>query len=178
MKIVMLTGSPHKSGTSMLLADMFEEGVRENGHQVTRFDAAFMKVTGCRGCDYCTGHNGDCVLKDDMHAVYAPLLASELVVLVTPLYYWDMTAQLKSVVDRFYSIDRALTTPPKGTMLLATCHSSEPWAFDALKAHYKAIQRHLSWQDRGTLFAQGMGVRVDMENSEYPQKAKALGLSL
>jgi putative NADPH-quinone reductase len=178
MNIVMLTGSPHKNGTSMLLADEFEKGAREKGHQMTRFNAAFMKVSGCRGCDYCTEHNGDCVLKDDMQAVYKPLLEAGLVVFVTPLYYWDMAAQLKSVVDRFYSVDRALTTPPKDTMLLATCHSSEPWAFDALKEHYKALQRHLNWQDRGILLAQGMGVRADIENSEYPLKAREMGLGL
>jgi multimeric flavodoxin WrbA len=113
-----------------------------------------------------------------MRDILPPLLEAHLVVLVTPLYYWDMTAQLKAVVDRFYAVDRALTDPPKGAVLLATCHSSERWAFDALKEHYKALQRHLNWKDRGMLLVQGAGVRADIEDTEYPQKAKALGLSL
>jgi multimeric flavodoxin WrbA len=178
MKIVMLTGSPHKNGTSSLLADKFAEGAREKGHHVVRFDTAFLKVGPCRGCGYCEGHNGACVQEDDMTDIYGALLEAHLVAFVTPLYYWDMTAQLKAVVDRFYAVDRALTRPQKSTVLLAVCHSSEPWAMDALKEHYKAIQRHLNWEDRGTVLAQGMGVRADIESSEYPGKAKALGLSL
>lgn len=178
MNIVMLTGSPHKNGTSMLLADEFEKGALEMGHQVTRFDTAFMAVSGCRGCNYCREHSGECVMRDDMQSVYKPLLEANVVVFVTPLYYWDMSAQLKAVLDRFFAIDRALAKPPKGTMLLATCNSRQPWAFDALRAHYTAIQRHLGWEDRGLLLAQGMGVRADIEKSDYPSMAKALGMGL
>ncbi len=178
MKILVLTGSPHKDGTSALLADKFVEGALEKGHQVARFDTAFKKVGGCLGCGFCWDHNGVCVQKDDMTEVYGPLLEAELVVFVTPLYFWDMTAQLKCVVDRFYAFNRELTNPARSAVLLATCNSMQPWAMDALTAHYKAILRHLHWEDRGVLLAQGMGVRADIENSEFPQRAKELGLGL
>lgn len=178
MNILILTGSPHKNGTSSLLADKFMEGAQENGHYVLRFDAAFKKVGGCQGCDYCRIHGCECVQKDDMQALYAPLLAADLVVFVTPLYYYGMTAQLKSVIDRFYAVDRSLRQPPKGAMLIATCNNQRDWAMQALEQHYLTILKHLGWQDRGILLAQGMGVRADIENSEFPQKAKELGLSL
>jgi len=178
MKIVMLTGSPHKNGTTALLADKFAEGARQKGHHVVRYDTAFKKIGPCLGCDYCKTHSGACVQKDDMATIVTPLLEAHLVAFVTPLYYWDMTAQLKCAVDRFFAVDRALKRPPKSAVLLAACHSSEPWAMDALKEHYKAILRHLNWVDRGMILAQGMGVREDMENSDFPQKAKALGFSL
>ncbi|SHI01360.1 NADPH-dependent FMN reductase [Sporobacter termitidis DSM 10068] len=178
MKIVMLTGSPRKNGTSSLLADKFAEGAGEKGHHVVRFDAAFRKVGGCMACGYCKSHGGACVQKDDMDEILPALLDAHLAVFVTPLYYWDMTAQLKAVVDRFFAVDRALTDPPKGAVLLATCNSRHTWAFDALTEHYKAILRHLRWDDRGTLLVSGVGAREDIEDTEYPQKAKALGLSL
>ena len=58
MNIVILSGSPHKKGTSALLADAFTDGARQAGHTVTRFDCAFLQVGGCRGCDYCGAHDG------------------------------------------------------------------------------------------------------------------------
>ncbi len=63
MKIVVVTGSPHKAGTSALLADKFIEGAQSKGHEVFRFNAAFEDIHPCRGCDAC-GMNGPCVQKD------------------------------------------------------------------------------------------------------------------
>ena len=58
MKIVVVTGSPHKAGTSALLADKFIEGAESKGHEVFRFNAAFEDIHPCRGCDAC-GMNGE-----------------------------------------------------------------------------------------------------------------------
>ena len=57
MKIVMITGSPHRHGTSALLADAFIQGAQEAGHTVFRFDAAFQELHPCRACERC--HNTD-----------------------------------------------------------------------------------------------------------------------
>ena len=65
MKIAVLTGSPHKNGTTTLLADRFIEGARAKGHEVYRFDAAFRNIHPCLGCDAC-GMSGPCVHKDDI----------------------------------------------------------------------------------------------------------------
>lgn len=178
MKIVILTGSPRRKGTSALLADMFMEGAREKGHEVTRFDAAFTEVGGCLACGYCREHDGACARQDGMQEVYAPLLAADLVVFVTPLYYFDMSAQLKNVVDRFYAVNKTLADHPKQAMLLATGNSVKDWAMDALKLHYQTILRHLGWTDRGMLLAQGVGTREAIEATDYPEQAKAMGMSL
>lgn len=64
MKVTVITGSPHKKGTSALLADKFIEGAKESGHEVLRFDAAFEEVKPCLACDYCASHDGECIRKD------------------------------------------------------------------------------------------------------------------
>ncbi len=53
MKIFVLAGSPHRNGTSALLADRLTAGMRDAGHEVFRFDAAFGRVQPCIGCDKC-----------------------------------------------------------------------------------------------------------------------------
>lgn len=63
MKIVVITGSPHKAGTSALLADKFIEGATNAGHEVFRFNSAFEDIHPCQGCDHC-GMNGPCIQND------------------------------------------------------------------------------------------------------------------
>ncbi len=57
MKIVILTGSPHRDGTTSVLAEQFAAGAQAKGHDVFRFDAAFKNTHPCLGCDVC-GMNG------------------------------------------------------------------------------------------------------------------------
>jgi multimeric flavodoxin WrbA len=59
MEILMITGSPHKDGTSNVLACEFIRGAEEAGHNVYRFDSAFEDVSPCRGCDSCRVHGGN-----------------------------------------------------------------------------------------------------------------------
>jgi len=102
MKIVVITGSPHRHGTSALLADEFIRGAEEAGHSVTSFDAAFMKIGACLGCDKCM-MSGPCCQKDDMEQIINAILQTDMIVFATPLYYYGMSTQLKAVIDRFYS---------------------------------------------------------------------------
>ena len=103
MKVTVITGSPHKKGTSALLADEFIRGAQEAGWDTFRFDAAFEKVTPCLGCDRCGIGAAPCVQKDAMQKLMPELLTSQVVALVTPLYYFGFSAQIKTVIDRFYA---------------------------------------------------------------------------
>lgn len=103
MQIVVLTGSPHRNGTTAVLAERFIAGAQDAGHSVFRFDAAFQKTHPCNGCDAC-GMNGPCVYKDDIeNTLITHLMAADLIALISPVYYFHVTAQLKTVIDRFYS---------------------------------------------------------------------------
>ncbi len=84
------------------MAEQFIKGAEEAGHSVTVLDAAHMDMHPCLGCEHC-GMNGECVHKDDNRTIRDALLASDMVVFVTPIYYFGMSAQLKMVIDRFYS---------------------------------------------------------------------------
>ena len=137
MKIVVVTGSPHKAGTSALLADKFIEGAESKGHEVFRFNAAFEDIHPCRGCDAC-GMNGPCVQKDAIEEkLIQKLVDCDMIVLVTPLYYFGFSAQLKTVIDRFYS--RTGSIHKKKSALLATAWNNDSWTMTALKAHYTRL---------------------------------------
>jgi NAD(P)H-dependent FMN reductase len=176
MKITVITGSPHKAGTSALLADKFIEGAKKSGHHVYRFNAAFEEVHPCTGCDVC-GMNGPCIFKDSMDKLNPELLAADLVAFVTPIYYWGMTAQLKAVIDRFYSNNSRLHVKKKA-ILMATAWDSADWTMQALIAHYKTLLRYMGWEDAGMVLAIGCGVRSDIERSDFPNQAYQLGLKV
>ncbi|MCJ7835442.1 flavodoxin family protein [Cuneatibacter sp. NSJ-177] len=178
MKIVLITGSPHKKGTSALLAEEFIRGAEEAGHTVARFDAAFQEVGNCRACNYCRNHDGECIQKDGMEQLLPILMEAELVVFAMPLYYFGMPAQIKSVIDRFYAKNSKLLGSGKKAALLATCADTAPWALDVLTAHYQTICRYLQWEDAGMVLAPGVGVRKDIEETDYPEKAWEFGKSL
>ena len=108
MNILVLTGSPHKSGTSNTLAKEFIRGAEESGHSVEIYDCAKGNIHPCEGCDFC-GMNGDCIQKDDGNKVLNKLLKCDVVVFATPVYYFGMSAQLKMMIDRFYARNGAIT---------------------------------------------------------------------
>ncbi len=180
MKITVLTGSPHQAGATALLADKFIQGAEEAGHQVYRFDAAEKGVSPCIACDCCGQGCEPCVMDDDMEELNPHLLEADLVAFVTPLYYSGMSAQLKTVVDRFYGIDNRLCGSGKKTVLLAACAdgAENGWAMDELAAHYKGFTGYLQWENLGMVLATGCGSRGDAEASPFPEQAYQLGKSL
>ena len=177
MKVTVITGSPHKKGTYALLADKFIEGAKEVGHEVLRFDAAFEDVKPCLACDYCASHDGECVHKDAMNTWYEKLIDSDMVVFVTPLYYYAMSAQIKAVIDRFHA-NNAKLAGNKKAMLLATSYGSDDWTMEALEKNYESILRFMNWEDAGKLFATGCPIREMIEQSNFPTQAYELGKSI
>lgn len=178
MKILVITGSPHKQGTSDLMAECFMDGAQAAGHEIFRFDAASKNIGPCIACNYCRKNNGECVQNDDMALLYSDLKSADMVVFVTPLYYFGMTSQIKRVIDRFFAINQDLKGAGKKAALLATCGDTDSWAMDALTAHYQTVCRYLEWEDTGTILAFGVYERKDIENSDYPSKAFEFGKSL
>ena len=176
MKIAVITGSPHKAGTSALLADKFIEGAEAKGHEVFRFNAAFKDSHACTGCNACE-MDGPCIFKDDIERELMPqLLAADLIVLVTSLYYYDMSAQLKTVIDRMHG--RLRRFDGKKSILMATAWNSFGWTFDALVDHYQSLVEFMHWQDMGMVLGYGCGTRRMIEATEFPEQAKRLGMSI
>ena len=178
MKIVVLTGSPHVQGTTSVLADEFVAGAQEAGHEVVRFDTAQMQIHPCTGCDHCKKVEETCIFKDDMLQVYPKMKEAEAVVFVSPLYYFGVTAQLKSTIDRFYAINLKLRENPTKAYLLAAGADVDDWAMDGLTAHMKTMCRYLNWEFKEGVLALGAGVPEDLENTDYPRQARELGLNV
>ena len=174
MKIVVLEGSPNKNGSSHLLADCFRQGAEEAGHSVEIVDTAHADIRPCTGCIRC-GYEGPCVQKDDVETIREKILAAEMLVFVTPLYYYGMSAQLKTMIDRFCAFNRSIQRSHMKSALLAVAWNGDDWTFEALEAHYKALVRYLNLTDRGMVLGYGCGTPSMTQHSPYPKQAYSLG---
>lgn len=177
MKVTVITGSPHRNGTTALLADEFIRGAQDAGWKTFRFNSAFEQVPPCLGCGSCGIGAAPCVQKDAMQTLLPELLSSQAVALVTPLYYFGFSAQIKRVIDRFYACSYTLTGKKK-VFLMAAAYDRNSWTMEALTVHYQTLARYMQWKDSGMVLATGCGARSDIERSRFPEEAYRLGRSL
>ena len=105
---LIISASPRKRGNSQLLCEQFAEGARAMGHEVNLVRLAEKKIGFCLACDGCMKNGGTCVQKDDMAEMLAQFQKADVLVLATPVYFYGITAQMKTFIDRTYPIWRNL----------------------------------------------------------------------
>jgi multimeric flavodoxin WrbA len=103
MKIAAIFGSPRLKGNSATLAEAFLQEAERLGAEVDRFHLQTMKYGGCLGCNACKTKTDRCVLQDDLSLALEAVRATETILIATPVYALDVPAQLKALMDRWYS---------------------------------------------------------------------------
>ena len=106
MQICILNGSPRLNGNTAELAKPFLQELSTGNAALTSYTLAQMDIASCKGCYHCQDVSGEygCYQKDDMTKVASSIIESDLIVLVTPIYSWYCTTELKAVLDRFYGL--------------------------------------------------------------------------
>ena len=103
MKIVALLGSPRTEGNSSTLAYRLTGVAAAKGADTRVFNLNTLNYRGCQGCNACKTSTDHCVLNDDLTEVLAQVADADVLLLATPVYYGDVTGQLKLFVDRSFS---------------------------------------------------------------------------
>ena len=177
MKIIVLMGSPNPKSSTGILVEQFRRGAEESGHAVEVIDVCRADIHPCIGCVRC-GYEGPCVQKDDVETIRSKLLDADMVVFATPLYYYGMTAQLKTAIDRFCAYNSSLNSRRLKSALLTVAWNADDWTFKALEAHYKTLVRYINFEDNGMVLGYGCGTPSMTQRSKYPQEAYRLGKEL
>ena len=154
-KVLIISSSPRKGGNSETLAAAFAKGAREAGNQVETVSLRDKQVGFCKGCLACL-KLGHCVIQDDAVEIAAKMHDADVLVFATPVYYYCVSGQLKTMLDRanpLYDTDYAFTK----AYLLATAAEDASETFEGTE---KAVQ---GWVDcfprctlAGTVFAGGV----------------------
>lgn len=177
MKILMLLGSAHTDGTSATLAKSFARGAEENGNEVTLLNCAKMDVHPCIGCANCITH-GVCVWTDDMPQVENAVKGCDALIFVTPVYYCGITAQMKTVVDRFFSFNQALLEK-KPAMGIITAAGEQVFSSTGAVMHwYEQLIGYTGSRDLGSLNAVNVHSPEELDDTDYVEKAYQFGKSI
>ncbi len=170
MKITILNGSPRKENTAAMV-DAFAEGAREAGHEVEILHVGQMKIAGCRGCEYChTKGEGKCIQRDDMDKVIPAYLDSDMIVYATPVYYFNMTAQMSAAIQRVYCIGK----PPKAAKAALLISSGSPNTGEAAVTSYKNMLGYTGIEDAGVFALSGDENKSEEKLAEIRDFAKGL----
>lgn len=103
MKIVCLLGSPRKEGNSSTIARRFMATAESLGAETRTFQLNSLSYRGCQGCYACKTTLDHCILKDDLTEALEAVRPADVAVLATPVYYGDISGQLKCFIDRTFS---------------------------------------------------------------------------
>jgi len=156
MKIIGICGSPRKGNTEWMLGKLFEELAR-GGVETEMLLLRKMDVKMCRGCLACEKggkeRKGDCVIKDDMAAVYPKLMAADAIVLATPCYVGLLSGRLKNFLDRTNAVWPRL----EGKRLAGLAVAEEDTGQSLQNLKYYATYIKLRWIGGVTALAKSPG---------------------
>ena len=99
-KILILSSSPRRGGNSDILCDEFLRGATEAGNEAEKIFLRDKNINYCTGCSVCSMYGKPCPQKDDMSEIIEKMLAADVIVMATPVYFYTMSAQMKTLIDR------------------------------------------------------------------------------
>jgi len=175
LNILVVTGSPRKNGNTEIMASAFANSAREAGHEVTIKELSTLKVEPCLACTYCFTHDGVCIQNDDMNSILTDLSQADMLVLASPVYWFDVTAQTKCFIDRMYAFAKKGFHIKSIAMLL---NSGADGVYDAAKAQLNSICSYLKWENKGVITISGMAEKGSMLKSEKLEQVREFAASL
>lgn len=156
--ILILNGSPRRNGQTASLVNAFADGARAEGNEVRELYLYGMEIRDCVGCTRCVENPGEmpnpCVIRDDMAQVYEGIDWSDVVVLASPMFYWTITGQLKSAIDRTLALNMKLGFEGfrKQVALIMTASGDD---YSVATAWLMGFNQVLGWDIIGTVLGAG-----------------------
>lgn len=179
-KIVVLNGSPRRNGNTSALVREFTKGAEHAGNTVTEFFLHDMDIHGCRGCF--GGHSSKecpCVQRDDMERIYPAVKDCDVIIMATPLYYWNMSGQIRTATDRLFALEEGDGNLLRGNgRASALLMAAEGHGFEDAVLYYDHLMEHLKWRNLGHVLAGGNGEAGDIEGKAELEEAFRLGASI
>lgn len=174
-KVLIISTSLRGGSNSDILARECEKGAKEAGHDVELISLKGKDIKYCIGCLSCQ-NTGSCVLTDDVADIMSKVKEAEVIVYATPIYYYEMCGQMKTLLDRMnpiFSADYSF----RDIYMIATAAEDEETAFD--KA-YNGLQGWVDCFEKATLKEIVTGGGIEDANdapnhAEVLQKAYELG---
>lgn len=182
-RVLILAASPRSNSNSTLLALKAAEGVKAEGGEADVVKIGNLNIAPCKACDSCiTKPEAGCIIKDDMQALYPKIRAAHAIIFATPVYWFNMSAQMKLLIDRAYAIQDkgcfAFTGKDVGViMTFGDENVFESGGINALRS-FQDIFAFVKANLVGTVYGSANKAGELQTNQELLQKAYDLGKKL
>jgi len=179
-KILVVTGSPRVDGNSAALIQRFQSGAEEESGKVEVVRLHDLEIRPCSACRACKGcDDSDCVVDDDMKTLYPKIRAADALILVSPIYWWNVAAQTKLFIDRCEALDgpagNVLSTKTMGVILVYGGEDAvSSGACNAIRALQDAFH-YLGSDVAGMVYGTAWEAGSVRENPQLMEQAYELG---
>lgn len=176
-KVLIISSSPRKGGNSDTLCDQFGKGAEEAGNFVDKIRLAEMKIEYCSAC-YACKKSGHCVKQDDMKQVIEKMRNADVIVLATPVYFYTMCAQMKTMIDRTLGGAQKAGLENKDFYLIATAADGKPAmerTVDGLRGYLECLP---GAKEMGVIYGAGAWQMGDILSNPAMQEAYRMGKNI
>ncbi len=160
MKIVIINGSARKGNTATAI-QAFVEGVAE-GSEIEIIAPEKLNIAPCKGCGVCQCNKG-CVDQDDTNPTIDKIVAADVIIFATPVYWWGMSAQLKLIIDKCYCKGLHLKNKKVGVLVVGA-DSVDSIQYELINKQFQCMADYLSW-DMWFMKSYSASDRTDLSNN-------------
>ena len=172
-KILVLSGSPRKGGNSDFLCEKFLEGAKEVGHDVEKIFISEKKIGYCRAC-YACRKTHKCILKDDMAEILDKMIDADVLVLASPVYFYSINAQIKTVLDR--TLARWTELKDKEFYYILSAGEDDKSIMERSVECFRGFADCFEGSpERGVIYGHGLYEKTDARQSKFVEDAYIMG---
>ena len=170
----MISSSPRRGGNSDLLCDQFVAGAKKAGHDAEKVFLKDKKINYCQGCGVCVGGTQSCSQKDDMGEVLETMVAADVIAMATPVYFYTMCAQMKTLIDRTCS--RYTEIRNKEFYFIVTAADSNERAIDRTVEEFRGFTSCLDGaREKGIVCGTGAWMAGEIKSTDAMKRAHDMG---
>ncbi|KZX16689.1 flavodoxin family protein [Methanobrevibacter filiformis] len=179
MKVTGIVGSPRKDGSTSELVSAVLAGAESNGAETQTFNLNELDITPCQSCYYCK-ENGKCKYEDDYVEIVKALDESDVFVIGSPVYFGEVTAQLKHFIDRLYSVVNNQGINNTKLVLVHVQANPDASLYEGYIEHQKnMLYGYCGFDIVDSIQAYGIPEKEDLStNKTFLEKAKEIGSNL
>ena len=175
--VLIISASPRKGGNSDTLCDQFRKGAEEAGNRVDKIRLARLSIDYCSAC-YACKKIGHCVKQDDMEVVLSKMREADVIVLATPVYFFTMCAQMKTMIDRTLGGAQKAGLENKEFYLIATATDGKAAmerTIDGLRGYLECLS---GAKEMGAIYGAGAWQLGDILKEPAMQEAYQMGKNI
>ena len=172
--VLILSGSPRRGGNSDMLCDSFLRGAADAGHTAEKVFIRDKNINFCNACGVCYNNRVPCVQDDDMPEIIEKMIAADVIVMATPTYFYAMSGQLKTLIDR--TITRFPAMIDKEMYFIIAAHDTRPELVERVMEPFRGYMACLKGsKEMGIIFGGGVWDPGEIADKPAMQEAYEAG---